>query len=90
MFRKSIRQKIIGIAAGLIVLAVITSARLHAHRAIVHAEPNERLPPIRGEQIRLQQVLENLIANAIDSVAKRNGERVLSIWSITQNISWCR
>jgi signal transduction histidine kinase len=55
--------------------------KLQTHRVAVQADPNERLPRIRGEQIQLQQVLVNLIMNAIDSMATKNGERVLSIRS---------
>jgi signal transduction histidine kinase len=55
--------------------------KLQAHRVVVQVEPGEQLPRIRGEQIQLQQVLINLITNAIDSMAAQNGERVLSIRS---------
>ena len=61
-------------------LAVVRD-KLQTHRVAVHADGNHRLPRIRGEQIQLQQVLVNLIANAIDSMATTNGERVLSIRS---------
>jgi signal transduction histidine kinase len=54
---------------------------LQAHRVAVQATANERLPWIRGEQIQLQQVLVNLITNAIDSMAATDRERVLSIKS---------
>ena len=52
---------------------------LQTHRVAVQADPNERLPRIRGEQVQLQQVLVNLITNAIDSMTATDGERVLSI-----------
>ena len=55
--------------------------KLRTHRVAVQADPNKRLPRIRGEQVQLQQVLLNLITNAIDSMAAKNGERVLSIRS---------
>jgi signal transduction histidine kinase len=55
--------------------------KLQTHRIAVEADPNKRLPRIRGEQIQLQQVLLNLIANAIDSMAAKDGRRVLSITS---------
>ena len=61
-------------------LAVLRD-KLQTHRVAVQADPNERLPRIRGEQVQLQQVLVNLITNAIDSMATKNGERVLSIRS---------
>jgi C4-dicarboxylate-specific signal transduction histidine kinase len=61
-------------------LAVVRD-RLQTHRVAVQADRSERLPRVRGEQIQLQQVLVNLITNAIDSMATKNGERVLSIRS---------
>jgi signal transduction histidine kinase len=54
---------------------------LRTHRVVVQTGLNERLPRIRGEQVQLQQVLVNLITNAIDSMAATDGERVLSIRS---------
>jgi signal transduction histidine kinase len=61
-------------------LAVVRD-KLQTHRVAVQADPNKRLPRIRGEQVQLQQVLLNLITNAIESMATKNGERVLSIKS---------
>jgi signal transduction histidine kinase len=61
-------------------LAIVRD-KLQTHRVAVQTDPNERLPRIRGEQVQLQQVLVNLITNAIDSMATNNGERVLSIRS---------
>jgi C4-dicarboxylate-specific signal transduction histidine kinase len=55
--------------------------KLRTHRVVVQTDLNERLPRIRGEQVQLQQVLVNLITNAIDSMAATDGERVLSIRS---------
>jgi signal transduction histidine kinase len=54
---------------------------LQKHRVVVQAEPNARLPQVRGDRIQLQQVLLNLITNAIDSMAARDGTRVLSVRS---------
>src|SRR5262249_13362697 len=62
------------------VLAVVRG-QVQTHRIAVHANPDERMPLIRGERVQLQQVLVNLITNAIDSMAAADGERVLSIWS---------
>jgi signal transduction histidine kinase len=54
---------------------------LQKHRVVVQAAPNARLPQVRGDRIQLQQVLLNLITNAIDSMAARDGTRVLSVRS---------
>ncbi len=45
----------------------------------VQAESSRQLPPIRGNRIQLQQVLVNLISNAIDAMASRDEPRILSI-----------
>src|ERR1700720_2619153 len=52
---------------------------LQTHRIVVQAERNERSPRIKGDQIQLQQVLVNLLTNAIDAMATNDGERVLCV-----------
>jgi signal transduction histidine kinase len=61
----------------------LTLARddLRSHRILLSAEPNSGLPQIMGDRIQLRQVLLNLIANAIDSMAVEDGPRVLSVSS---------
>jgi C4-dicarboxylate-specific signal transduction histidine kinase len=59
----------------------IVRDKLQTHQVVVRADLDQRLPRVRGEQIQLQQVLVNLITNAIDSMAATDGERVLSIRS---------
>ena len=50
-------------------------ADLQKHRILVQAEPNEQLPQVIGDRIQLQQVLLNLITNAVDSMAARSRTR---------------
>jgi signal transduction histidine kinase len=52
---------------------------LQQHGVLVRAEPNRQLPEIRGNRVQLQQVLLNLILNAIDSMAASDGPRVLTV-----------
>jgi signal transduction histidine kinase len=59
----------------------LTRGDLKRHRILVQAEPNEQLPPVRGDRIQLQQVLLNLVTNAIDSMAAKDGARVLRVRS---------
>jgi signal transduction histidine kinase len=59
----------------------LTRVDLQKHRILVRAEPNEQLPQVIGDRIQLRQVLLNLIANAIDSMAAKNEPRVLCVKS---------
>lgn len=52
---------------------------LQTHRVAVQTDYNQSLPPIEGNQVQLQQVLVNLITNAIDSMATEDADRVLSL-----------
>jgi signal transduction histidine kinase len=52
---------------------------LHRHRVILEAEPNARRPKILGDRTQLQQVLLNLITNAIDAMKTTGGPRLLRL-----------
>jgi signal transduction histidine kinase len=54
---------------------------LQKHRVSVQAELNEQLPRVRGDRVQMQQVLLNLITNAIDSMAAKQGPRMLCVKS---------
>ena len=54
---------------------------LQKHRILIQTGLKEPLPRIKGDRIQLQQVLLNLITNAIDSMTAQDGPRVLSIRS---------
>ena len=62
-----------------------TVALLHddltSHRVSLEAEPGAELPYVTGDRIQLQQVLLNLITNAIEFMAAADGSRVLSVRS---------
>jgi signal transduction histidine kinase len=54
---------------------------LQKHRVSVQLELNEQLPRVIGDRVQVQQVLLNLIANAIDSMVGKDGSRVLCVES---------
>jgi signal transduction histidine kinase len=52
---------------------------LRKHKILVHTAPAAPLPAVHGDRVQLQQVMLNLIANAIHAMATKNEPRVLSI-----------
>jgi signal transduction histidine kinase len=54
---------------------------LQRHRIQVKIEPAALHPQVKGDPIQLQQVLLNLITNAIDSMAGKEGPRILGVRS---------
>jgi len=52
---------------------------LRKHGVLVQAEPDSGLPEVQGNRVQLQQVLLNLITNAIDAMAARDQPRVLLV-----------
>jgi signal transduction histidine kinase len=54
---------------------------LQKHRIQLLPEPAIGLPPIAADRGQLQQVLLNLITNAIDSMTAENGDRILCVKS---------
>ena len=54
---------------------------LRQHGIVVQAEPGRQVPEISGNRVQLQQVLLNLIVNAIDAMAARGEPRILTVRS---------
>jgi signal transduction histidine kinase len=80
IFKKNVRNRTLLDINDLIGEALaLLRANLQKHRIAVQALPNEQLPHVTGDRIQLQQVLMNLVTNAIDSMASKDEPRVLSI-----------
>jgi signal transduction histidine kinase len=54
---------------------------LTSHRVLVKVERSARLLRVMGDRVQLQQVLLNLITNAIEAMATVDGPRVLAVSS---------
>ncbi|MEA2864229.1 MAG: hypothetical protein QOC84_2185 [Bradyrhizobium sp.] len=82
IFKKDVRNRIsLDINELIAEVLALTRGDLQRHRILVQAKPNAQVPQVRGDRIQLQQVLLNLITNAIDSMAAKEGARILSVRS---------
>jgi signal transduction histidine kinase len=59
----------------------LESADLQKHQILVKADATRQLPRVQGDRIQLEQVLLNLITNAIHAMAATDGPRVLWVRS---------
>jgi signal transduction histidine kinase len=57
----------------------LARSELQKNGVSVHAAPNHELPEVRGNRVQLQQVLLNLVMNAIEAMAAKDEPRILSI-----------
>jgi signal transduction histidine kinase len=82
VFKKDVRNSTLLVINDLIgeSLALVRD-ELEKHRVSVEAELNEQLPRVTADRVQVQQVLLNLITNAIDSMAAKDGARVLCLKS---------
>src|SRR5712671_6467749 len=81
-FRNDVRDRARLDVNGLIQEALAVGRRdLRTHRIRVLVEANKQLPEVRGNRVQLQQVLLNLIMNAIDAMAAGEEPRILTVKS---------
>jgi signal transduction histidine kinase len=59
----------------------LVGSDLQKHGILVQTELNAKVPQVIGEPIQLQQVLLNLITNAIDAMTANDEARILSVKS---------
>jgi signal transduction histidine kinase len=64
---------------------ILLRGDLQKHRIVVQTNLSQLLPQVIGDRIQLQQVLLNLITNAIDSMVDEDRSRILSIKSEVQD-----
>jgi signal transduction histidine kinase len=82
IFKKDVRNRTSLDVNDLIAEALaLARGDLKKHRILVRGETNEQLPQVTGDRVQLQQVLLNLITNAIESMAATDEPRVLCVKS---------
>jgi PAS domain S-box-containing protein len=54
-------------------IIVLAKAEMDAHRVVLRLELGDDLPPVQGDGVQLQQVILNLVLNAIDAVSTVEG-----------------
>ncbi len=82
MFKKEARARVPLDINDIIAEALaLVAADLTKHRVVVEIALRAGLPQVEGDPVQLQQVVLNLIANAIDAMAAAAGPRVLSLRS---------
>jgi signal transduction histidine kinase len=62
----------------------LVRTNLQKHQIAVEVDAKEGLPRVNGNRIQLEQVLLNLATNAIDSMAAKDGPRILRVSSELQ------
>jgi PAS domain S-box-containing protein len=61
---------------------ILTRSELHVHNVALETELTDGLAPIMGDRVRLQQVILNLVMNAIEAMSGNTNEsRVLRVQS---------
>jgi C4-dicarboxylate-specific signal transduction histidine kinase len=83
MFEQAPREKV-GLDANDLIREVLafTKPEMHDHRVAVQTELTEKLPPLLADRVQLQQVLRNLIMNALEAMdVVTDRARVLTISS---------
>jgi signal transduction histidine kinase len=63
----------------------LTSRDLQDQRILVRVEPSSQLPQVTGDRVQLEQVLVNLINNAIGSMTAQEEPRILQVRSEVQD-----
>jgi signal transduction histidine kinase len=67
---------------------VLERGDLHRHRIKVQVQPSTQLPEVQGDRVQLQQVLLNLITNAVHAMATEDEPRILCVRSDTHEGSY--
>jgi len=84
MFRKDLATRIsLDMTELVMEVLELLEVELREHRIAVRVEAPDQTPRVSGDRVQLQQVLINLISNAIEAMAGADGRRELRVRSET-------
>jgi len=79
--RQPPRRDRVDINEAILEVVALTRDEAHRHEISLQMSLTEGLPPVEGDRIQLQQVILNLIVNAIEAMSAVTGHRKLTIHS---------
>lgn len=79
-FRTDVRERTsVDVNELVLEAAALVHGELQKHGILFRTESNGPLPPVSANRVQLQQVLVNLMTNAIEAMAASGGPRILSV-----------
>jgi signal transduction histidine kinase len=83
--RKPPKTELVDLSEAAREVLALALSEMQRHRVMVRADLAEQLPPVAGDRVQLQQVILNLLLNAVDAMAHvDDGTRVLVVTTVQE------
>ncbi|NIR30490.1 MAG: PAS domain S-box protein [Gammaproteobacteria bacterium] len=87
--REPVRREPVDLNRGVEEVLGLVRHDLERHQVTVRCEPNETLPPVPADKLQVQQVLVNLIRNAVDAMEADEPQQRLIVIRTTPEDDGC-